>query len=71
MRPATLASARPPRDNGGTMTKPWRILPEFLRLLARHKLYFLTPIVLVLVLLLILLFVMGPSAAVAFLYAGI
>ncbi|MDP7113893.1 MAG: DUF5989 family protein [Myxococcota bacterium] len=53
------------------MTKPWRILPEFLRLLARHKLYFLTPIVLVLVLLLILLFVMGPSAAVAFLYAGI
>ncbi len=53
------------------MTRPWRIPGDFLRLLVRHKWYFLAPLVIVLALLLVLLFVVGPSVAVAFLYAGI
>ncbi|MDP7110813.1 MAG: DUF5989 family protein [Myxococcota bacterium] len=53
------------------MRKLWLILREIVRLLARNKLYFLAPILILLALLAFLVYSLGPVAVITFLYAGI
>ena len=47
------------------------ILHEMFRLIRRHKLYFLAPILFVLALIALMVYTIGPATLVAFLYAGI
>jgi hypothetical protein len=53
------------------MKKLFLILREVFRLIRRNKAYFLAPILILLGLLAILVYTVGPSAIVAFIYAGI
>lgn len=53
------------------MKKIWRILKEMLYLIRKHKLYFLSPLLIILVLLAFLAFYIGPSVIISFIYAGI
>lgn len=53
------------------MRKFFLILREIFRLIRRNKAYFLAPILILLALLAFLVFTVGPSAIVAFIYAGI
>ncbi len=47
------------------------ILKETFWLIRNHKLYFLTPILVVLALIALLIHTVGPAVMMAFLYAGI
>lgn len=47
------------------------IIKEMLFMIRQHKLYFLAPVLFILAVLAILVYTMGPTAIVAFLYAGI
>lgn len=51
--------------------KVWYLLVEMFRLVKRHKMYFLAPILVMLVLLALLAFYIGPGALVTFIYAGV
>ena len=47
------------------------IFKEMFYMVKRHKVYFLAPILFALALLIFLAFYIGPSAVIAFIYAGI
>ena len=47
------------------------IFKEIFYMVKRHKIYFLAPILFALALLILLAFYIGPSAIIAFIYAGI
>lgn len=51
--------------------KLWLLLKETFRLIGRHKLYVLTPLLVMLLLLALLAFYVGPGAAVTFIYSGV
>jgi len=52
------------------MRRIWYILKEMLHLIAAHKLYVIAPLLIALVLLALVAFVIGPTAALTFIYAG-
>lgn len=47
------------------------IFREMFFLIKKHKLYFITPILIMLVLLALLVYYIGPAAVISFIYAGI
>lgn len=47
------------------------ILRHTARLVRRHKLYFLAPVLILLAILAILVYYIGPAAVVSFIYAGV
>ena len=47
------------------------ILMEMLSLISKHKLYFISPVLIVLAILALLVYYIGPTAIITFLYAGI
>ena len=53
------------------MKKIIHIVSECRYLVRQHKLYFLTPLLLLLCVLAVLFFHFGPSVVVAFIYAGV
>lgn len=53
------------------MAKIIFIIKELLYLIARHKLYILAPILILLALLSLLVYYIGPAAIVSFIYAGV
>ncbi|MFA5090975.1 MAG: DUF5989 family protein [Candidatus Omnitrophota bacterium] len=53
------------------MSKVLYILKEMAYLIKRHKLYFITPILIMLALLAFLVYSIGPSVIISFIYAGI
>lgn len=44
---------------------------EMLSLISKHKLYFISPVLIVLAILALLVYYIGPTAIITFLYAGI
>jgi hypothetical protein len=53
------------------MKKILYLLKETFYMLKKHRAYFLAPMLIILVLLAVIVFCIGPSAIVAFIYAGI
>jgi len=53
------------------MSKLVLVLGEMLRMIRKHKMYFIAPLLITLALLAFLVVYLGPAAVVAFLYAGI
>ena len=53
------------------MKKIMFIASEFKTLISQHKLYFLTPLLILLAIVAILFFKLGPSLILAFIYAGV
>jgi len=53
------------------MAKLVLVLGEMLRMIRKHKFYFLAPLLIMVAILAILVVYLGPAAVVAFLYAGI
>jgi len=53
------------------MKKIAHIFKEMFYLIRKYKLYFLSPLLLILVLLASLVFYLGPSVIISFIYAGI
>jgi len=56
---------------GRIMKKVMYILKEMFYLIRKHKLYFLTPIFIILALLAFFVYHVGPAAVVSFIYAGV
>jgi hypothetical protein len=52
------------------MKRIWHIMKEMLHLIRTHKLYVIAPLLISLVILAFLAFVVGPTAALTFIYAG-
>jgi hypothetical protein len=55
----------------GMFAKLGYILKELFFVVRRHKLYFLTPIFVILALLAFLVYYIGPTIIVSFIYAGV
>ncbi len=53
------------------MKKIIYFLKEMFYLIRKHKLYFLSPILLILAFLAFLVFYIGPSVIISFIYAGV
>lgn len=53
------------------LSKAMRIFFEIKYLIAEHKLYFLTPLLITFVLLSFLFYKIGPSVIISFIYAGV
>jgi hypothetical protein len=53
------------------MGKLFYILKQTLSLIKKHKVYFLSPILIVFALLALLVFILGPNAILAIIYAGV
>lgn len=53
------------------MSKLFLVMGEMLRMIRKHKFYFLAPLFVMLAFLAFLVVYLGPAAVVAFLYAGI
>jgi hypothetical protein len=53
------------------MAKLLFVLREMWRMIRRHRMYFIAPLLITLALMAFLVFYLGPAAIVAFLYAGI
>ncbi len=52
------------------MNKIAYLIKEMFYLIKKHKLYFLSPLLLMLVVLAFLVFYIGPSVIISFIYAG-
>ncbi|MCK9431684.1 MAG: hypothetical protein PHQ84_01220 [Candidatus Omnitrophica bacterium] len=53
------------------MKKLFYILKEIFHLVRKYKIYFLAPLLVILAFLALAVFYIGPSAIIAFIYAGI
>ncbi|MGM0608483.1 MAG: DUF5989 family protein [Candidatus Muiribacteriota bacterium] len=53
------------------MKKLFYILYQMLSLIKKHKVYFLAPILIMFALLALLVFILGPNALMALIYAGV
>lgn len=53
------------------MTKTGYLVKEMTVLIRKHKLYFISPMLLLLGLIAFLVYYLGPTAIVSFLYAGV
>jgi len=53
------------------MRKIWYILRQMFSLIGKHKLAFMTPILVMLALLAFLVYYFGPAVVITFLYAGV
>jgi hypothetical protein len=53
------------------MRKVWFILKEMAHLIWGHKLYVIAPLLITLAILAFLAFVLGPTAVMTFIYAGL
>jgi hypothetical protein len=52
------------------MKRFWFIFKEMLHLIRTHKLYVISPVLLLLAVLVLFAFVLGPTAVLTFIYAG-
>lgn len=53
------------------MGRIWFIFKEMLHLIRAHKMYVIAPVLLTLVILALFAFILGPTAVLTFIYAGL